>query len=230
VKKEVMSATSPVLVQGHLDPALGRWRWLVKWFLAIPHLVVLVLLWVAFLVLTVVAGVAIAFTGRYPRRIFDFNVGVMRWTWRVEFYAFTLATDRYPPFTLAAVDDDPAKLDVEYPERLSRGLVWVKWWLLALPHYLVLAFFTGGDTRFAGGLVALLSLIAGVTLALRREYPESIFDFVMGMHRWSWRVVAYASLMTDAYPPFRIDNGPDEPGSGPTTDAMPLPVQPPLAA
>jgi hypothetical protein len=228
--KETMSTTSPVLVQGHLDPALGRWRWLVKWFLVIPHLVVLVLLWVAFLVLTVVAGFAIAFTGRYPRGIFDFNVGVMRWTWRVEFYAFTLATDRYPPFALSERADDPARLDVAYPERLSRGLVWVKWWLLALPHYLVLAFFTGGDTRFAGGLVALLSLIAGVTLAVRREYPASIFDFVMGMHRWSWRVVAYAALMTDAYPPFRLDNGPDEPDSGPAADALPTPAQPPLAA
>jgi hypothetical protein len=218
------------MVQGHLDPTLGRWRWLVKWFLAIPHLVVLVLLWVAFVVLTVVAGVSIAVTGRYPRGIFDFNVGVMRWTWRVEFYAFTLGTDRYPPFSLAARSDDPAMLDVDYPERLSRKLVWVKWWLLALPHYLVLAFFTGGDTRFAGGLIALLSLIAGVTLAVTRRYPTSIFDFVMGMHRWSWRVVAYASLMTDEYPPFRIDNGPDEPDSGPTTDVLPSPAQPPLAA
>ena len=108
----------PVVVQGQLDTELSRWRWLVKWFLAIPHLIVLVALWLTFAVLTVVAGISIAFTGRYPRGIFDFNVGVLRWTWRVQFYAFTLGTDVYPPFTLHDVADYPARLDVEYPERL----------------------------------------------------------------------------------------------------------------
>jgi hypothetical protein len=227
MKKETMSNLSPVMVQGHLDPALGRWRWLIKWFLAIPHLIVLVFLWIAFIVLTVVAGVAIAITGRYPRGLFDFNVGVMRWSWRVQFYAFTLATDHYPPFTLKARPGDAARLEIEYPERLSRGLVWVKWWLLVLPHYLVIAAFTGGGSRYGGGLIALLSLIAGVTLAVTRTYPSSIFDFVMGMHRWSYRVIAYAALMRDEYPPFRIDNGPDEPGDGPLPELQPAP---PLAA
>src|SRR5262245_56032396 len=118
---------SPVTVRGHLDRP-SRWMWLVKWFLAIPHYVVLLFLWLAFLVLTVIAWFAIVITGRYPRGLFDFNVGVLRWTWRVEFYAFTLATDRYPPFSLRADPTYPADLDVEPAERLSRGLVWVKSW------------------------------------------------------------------------------------------------------
>jgi hypothetical protein len=204
----------PVVVEGHVDEPLHRWFWLVKWLLAIPHLVVLTFLWVGFVGATVAAGVAIAFTGRYPEGLFDFNVGVLRWSWRVQFYAFTLGTDRYPPFSLGPEPGYPTRLDVEYPERLSRGLVWVKWWLLAIPHYLVVAAMNGG-AGLHFGLVGVLCLVAGVHLALGRRYPASIFGFVMGLHRWGWRVLAYAALMRDEYPPFRLDTGPDDPGAAP---------------
>ena len=108
----------PVSVEGELGPALSRWLWLVKWLLIIPNLIVLLFLWVAFVVLTIVALFAILFTGRYPRGIFDFGVGVLRWSWRVGYYGYSaLATDRYPPFSLSS-RDYPANLEVEYPERL----------------------------------------------------------------------------------------------------------------
>jgi hypothetical protein len=216
--------TYPLQVEGDLDEPLSRWQWLVKWVLIIPHVVVLAFLWIAFVVLTIVAFFAILFTGRYPRGIFDFNVGVLRWTWRVSFYSYSaLGTDRYPPFTLAAVPDYPARLEVEYPQALSRGLVLVKWWLLALPQYLVVGVFAGGAVAglnaanhhggwsSGGGLIGLMVLIAGVALLFTGRYPRSIFDFIMGMNRWAFRVCAYATLMTDAYPPFRLDMGGHEP-------------------
>jgi len=214
---------SPVALSAHLDE-VGRWSWLYKWILAIPHVFVLTLLWPVVVLLTIVAGVSIAVTGRYPRGIFGFNLGVMRWTWRVTFYAFTLGTDRYPPFSLEEEPDYPARLDIDYPEQLSRGLVWVKWWLLAIPHYLIVGVLSGGIGWHVGGLIGILCLIAGIVLATGRPYPPSIFDLVMGMHRWGWRVVAYVALMRDEYPPFRLDVGPDEPAPA---AAVPPPPPPP---
>ena len=226
----------PLQIAGRLDSRISRWLWLVKWVLLIPHFVALLFLGIAFILGTIVAFFGILFTGRHPRGIFDFKVGVMRWGWRVAFYGYSaLGTDRYPPFTLADVPDYPARLDIEYPPELSRGLVLVKWWLLALPHYLIVSVFAGGALSLTGadgewawisgsGLIGLLVLIAGVVLLFTGRYPTGIFDFVMGMNRWVNRVVAYAALMTDAYPPFRLDTGAEEPARTTPDAAGPEPA------
>ena len=208
--------TYPARVNARLDQPLSRWLWLVKWILVLPHYVVLVFLWLAFAVLSVVAGVAILVTGRYPRGIFEFNVGVLRWTWRVQYYAIgAFATDRYPPFTPGGRPGLPGALRRRVPGQLSRGLVLVKWWLLAIPHYLVVALFIGGTwvAYHFGGLVSVLAVIAAVIVCCSpAATPGAVYDFVLGMNRWVLRVAAYASLMTDEYPPFRLDMGGHETG------------------
>ena len=196
----------PVTLTGELTVPPARGWWLIKWLLAIPHIFILIFLWIAFIVVWVIAFFAIVFTGRFPKGLFDFNVGVLRWQWRVEFYTYwALATDKYPPFTLKSVDY-PADLQVEYPEKLSKGLVWVKWWLLAIPHYIVVSFFQPGGNRRNNslGLVNFLAIFAGFVLLFTGKYPESIFKLVIGMNRWSYRFCAYVALMTDQYPPFRL--------------------------
>jgi len=199
--------TYPVSIRGELTAPPGRGWWLLKWLLALPHYIILAFLWIAFIVVAIIAFFTILFTGKYPRGLFDFNVGVLRWSWRVGFYSYqALGTDKYPPFTLESVDDYPADLQVEYPENLSRGLVLVKWWLLAIPHYIVIALFQGGWGSGGGGLTPILAIFAAVALLFTGKYPEDIFKLVVGMNRWTYRVAAYASLMTDKYPPFRLED------------------------
>jgi hypothetical protein len=229
------AAPSPLTLEATLDSGLSRWQWLVKWLRAIPHLFVLAFLWLALFVTSIVAGVAILLTGRDPSSLFQFAVGVLRWSWRVSYYAFSggLGTDRYPPFSLASDDTYPARLEIVEPPHLSRGLVLVKSWLLAIPQYLVVAILMGGgwdndvDGRPEGaiGLIGLLVFIAAVVLLFRGRYPRSLFDLVIGLNRWVFRVAVYVLLLTDEYPPFRLDQGPSEPAQS-VTDAPSDPTLP----
>jgi hypothetical protein len=220
--------TYPAVLSARLDEPLSRGLWLVKWLLAIPHLIVLAFLWAAFLVLTVVAWFAVIITGRYPRSIFDFNVGVLRWSWRVSYYSYgALGTDRYPPFSLDAEPDYPTTLDVAYPGKQSRLTAFARL-VLAFPQLLIIGVFVGGGSYFIGqigawqfmspwsGLIGLLVLVVAVALLFTGRYPRGLFELIVGLNRWVLRVVTYAALMTDEYPPFRFDGGGDEPRHAPT--------------
>ena len=164
---------------------------------------------------------------------------MLRWNWRVGFYVYAaLGTDRYPPFTLARTDYYPADFDVAYPERLSRGLVLVKW-LLAIPHLIIVFLIAGTilpywwtDYDWSSGfqpiggysMLNLLVVLAGFFLLITRQYPLALFDLLVGISRWLYRVLVYVALMRDEYPPFRLDQGHYEPDAvepdRPTTTAF----------
>lgn len=195
----------PVSVTGTLDGPISRWLFLVKWLLLIPHLLVLAVLLVGLVLSWLASLVGILATGRYPKSLFNYNVGVLRWGWRVGFYSYqALGTDKYPPFSLGQADY-PADLVVEYPERLNRWLVLVKW-LLILPHAIIVSIYQGGSgSQSSGGLISILVLISAIANLFTGRYPQDIFKLIMGMNRWSLRVFAYFLLMTDEYPPFRFE-------------------------
>jgi hypothetical protein len=179
-----------------------NWRPLVHWVLAIPHIIILYGLRVLRQVLTIVAFFTVLFTRQIPRSIFDMIVMTRRYGWRVSSYILWMR-ESYPPFsfTPSAEDDgmDPAWLSVEYPQELNRWLVLVKWWLLAIPHYIVLA------VLFLAAIV--VAIIAFFAVLFTGKYPAGLRSFLIGVSRWSWRVSAYAGLLRDEYPPFSLENG-----------------------
>jgi Domain of unknown function (DUF4389) len=215
----------PIRLEGDLSPKLSRWLWLVKWFLAIPHFVILFFLWFAFGLLTIVAFFALLFTGRYPRGMFDFNTGVLRWSWRVLYYSYSaLATDEYPPFTLKDVPTYPARLELDYPETHRRGLPLIGWWIIGAPQYAIAGILSGtavGGSAAAGGgdswpyvstgLIDVLVFVVAMLLLFKNRYPRDVFDVLLGFNRWCFRALAYGTFLTPVYPPFRLDPGPREP-------------------
>ena len=196
-----MADAYPASIRGELDQGTNRFMFLVKWLLLIPHYVLLLFLGIASFFAWIAAAVAILFTGRYPRGLFDFMEGVMRWNWRVTFYGSVLGTDKYPPFSLDSDSGYPADLTVEYPESLSRLLLVAKvlvGWIILLPHYIIL---------YVLGIVEWLLVLAVILVKLvTGNYPQGLFDFIMGVNRWSVRVSAYGNLMTDKYPPFTLSD------------------------
>ena len=189
----VTSPTFPVAFDVEYPGRLSRLLIFFKWLLAIPHYIILYALLIVAEVLTIIAWFAILFTGRYPRGMFSFVVGVQRWQHNVSAYTGLLRDD-YPPFSLAA-GEYPLTFSVEYPERLSRWLIFVKW-LLIIPHLIVF---------LALGIAsAVVAIIAWFAILFTGHYPRGLFNFTVGVQRWGARINAYILLLRDDYPPFSL--------------------------
>jgi hypothetical protein len=190
----------PIRVRSDLD-APSRWSCLFKWCaLAVPHYPILIALYLLYPFATIAAGVAIMFTARYPRPLFDFNVGVLRWSWRLMNYRFPMnSTDRYPPFTLASKPDYPADLEVDYPDGPTNRAALLTRWLLGLPQILL--------CWALEPFLQLLCVTNAVWLVAKGTINPGMFDLLLGIVRWRYRVAVYISMMRDEYPPFRMDLG-----------------------
>ena len=196
-----MATASVYPVQLDLEAPLevARWRPLVHWLLVIPHWVILYFLGIALAVLAFISWFAILFTGNIPRGLFDFMAMVLRYQWRTYSY-ISWMREPYPPFdfTPAEADpgNDPARFSIEYPEKLSRLLIFVKW-LAVIPHVIALFFV------FIGAFFVWIASFFAVLFTGR--WPEGMRRFLIGTFRWSMRVTAYAYLMTDQYPAFSLE-------------------------
>src|SRR3954447_5668777 len=194
-----ISAPYPAQLEFQGDLHIDRWRPLVQWLLAIPHLVIANALRTLRNILILISFFTVLFTKQIPRPLFDVIAMTFRYEWRAASYAPFLHEDS-PPFDFqpAAADDGVdahSVMNFTYPEELSRWQPLVKW-LLAIPHYVVLFFL---------GIATVLAVLAGFFAVLvTGEYPEGIRNFVVGVYRWSLRVQAYVGLLTDEYPPFAL--------------------------
>ena len=194
-----VSSAYPAQLRFDADRHITRWRPLVQWLLAIPHLMVADALSSLRCVLTLISSVTVLFTEQIPRPLFDMIAMTYRYEWRTMSYALFLHED-YPPFDFqpAAADDgiEPhTALSLAYPDHLDRWKPLYKWFL-AIPHYFVLA---------ALAVAGVFALIGGLfAVVFRGEYPQGARDFLVGVYRYGLRVQAYVGLLTDRYPPFSL--------------------------
>jgi len=193
------SSPDPLQLELHAPLGVARWRVIGNPIMAIPHIIFLYVLHFVVSVITLIAWFAILFTGKYPPGLFDFAAGVMRYQWRVgTFYLFM--REPYPAFAVPSgpgdPGDDPATFSIVRPEKLSRGLIFIKW-LLVIPSYIVLLVLA------IGAYVALV--IAFFAVLFTGSWPEGLRRYVIGVARLGTRVTIYLYLMSDVYPGFSTE-------------------------
>jgi hypothetical protein len=194
----VVGDSYPIRTELDAPYEVARWRPFFAWVVAIPHFLILGVIGSVVGVLTFVGWFAILFTGRMPDGIVNFTAMYLRYQWRTVSYSMGF-TEKYPPFEFEMTPGDDghhtARFDLDSPDTLSRGLIWIKW-LLIIPHVFVLCFvFIAAWFAYVIGMFAVL---------FTGKWPDGMRDFIVGSMRWSNRVNGYAYLVTDDYPPFSL--------------------------
>jgi hypothetical protein len=173
-------------------------------YIALPHFFLLFFASIWGAILGFIAFWVVLFTGKYPKSMFDFQVGLIRWNLRLS-ARLNNVSDGYPSFGISGTDDY-TELEVEYPESISRGLVLVRAFFgifyVYLPHYFILI--------FRGIFVGLLTFLAWWIVLITGAYPASFHNWVVGQIRWGVRINLYMSYLTDKYPAFTGDELPEE--------------------
>jgi hypothetical protein len=194
-------AAYPVRLDAERQPEYNRFLPLVKWLLAFPHYIVLALIGIAALFAIVVAFFAVLITGRFPRGLFDFVAGTLRWGYRVFAYVYLL-TDQYPPFSLGLEPDYPVRVEIDYPETVARWRPLVAW-LLAIPYVFVASILVY--------VAAIVAFIGVFVILFTRELPEGMFKLILIPARWQLRGHVYSLWMATVYPPFDWDESATRP-------------------
>ncbi|HMB19625.1 MAG TPA: DUF4389 domain-containing protein [Spirochaetota bacterium] len=173
-------------------------------YIYIPHYFVLFFVSIWGAILQFVAFWVILFTGRYPQSMFEYQVGLLKWTVRLSARAYNVS-DGYPSFGINGTDEY-TDLNVPYPEKVDRGLVLLRFFLglfyVIIPHYFILG--------FRGIWVGILAFVAWWVVLFTGRYPEDMHNWVVGQVRWQTRVMLYMQYMTDTYPAFTGDELPEE--------------------
>jgi hypothetical protein len=168
----------------------------VKWLLALPHFFVLIILGIGALFAGLIAFFAVLITGKYPRGIHDYIVGVSRWACRVVSYVYLL-TDKYPPFSLDPDPDNPVTLEIDYPETMDRWRPLVQW-ILIIPYLIV--------AQILIYISFVVVFFAWFVILFTAKFPEGMFNLVVIPLRWSTRANAYEYFLVKQYPPFEWDS------------------------
>lgn len=171
----------------------NRFMILIRWLLALPHYIVLYFLQLIASILVFVAWFILLITGRYPSGMFSFVEGYLRWSMNVSAYVYF--HNQYPPFSMNEGDYDPLMFSVTEQDSYSRLSVLFRVFLL-IPHIIVL-YFLQLAAAVVGLVMVLVVLVTG-------NYPRGMFNFLVGVGRWTARLNAYAFLLTDKFPPFSM--------------------------
>ena len=191
----MQTVSYPVIYEQEMPETLSRWLWLFKWLLAIPHWIALSIVGFVSIFIMFIAWLAILITGSYPRGLFDFMVGLERWSARVNAYMMHM-TDKYPPFSMQEDDTYPVHVTAEYPLKSNRLTVFFRW-ILAIPQWIIVS---------ALGNVLSLLWFVNVLIAIFTGKPNpEVFRIMVGINRWTTRVNLYSYCVTDQYPPFSLD-------------------------